>query len=239
VVSALGAMEALGANVTVPHKVPVLALCDTRTEEADLIGAVNTLAWTTEGLLGDNTDATGLTDALAQDVGMAPGGTAVLVGTGGAARAAAVAAGRLGLRLTVAGRRPDAAADVAALTERAGGPSAAACDLADDAALEKAVSSAQLVINATPLGMAGENLPAPCQHLGPGQIAYDLIYSPPQTPFLRAAGARGAETHHGLSMLVAQAAASYRRWIGSEAPKDTMSAAALAALAHASGGDNA
>lgn len=239
VVAALGAMEAVGANVTVPHKVAVLGLCDTRTEEAQLIGAVNTLAWTTEGLLGDNTDATGLADALDQDLGVAAGATTVLVGTGGAARAAAVAAGRLGLRLTVAGRRPDAAEDVAALVTRAGGPRAAACDLRDETALRRAVDDAALVINATPLGMRGESLPGPCQRLGPGQIAYDLIYSPPQTPFLLEAATRGAETHHGLSMLVAQAAASYRRWIGRTAPKDTMSAAVLAALAHADDHDRA
>lgn len=239
VVSALGAMEAVGANVTVPHKVAVLELCDMRTEEAELVGAVNTLAWTTEGLLGDNTDATGLADALGQDIGVAAGAAAVLVGTGGAARAAAVAAGRLGLRLTVAGRRPEAAGEVAALVERAGGPAATACDLHDARALQRAVDGAGLVINATPLGMQGEPLPGACQRLGPGQIAYDLVYSPPQTPFLVEASAHGAETHHGLSMLVAQAAASYRRWVGREAPKDTMSAAALAALAHADDQDRA
>lgn len=238
VVVALGAMEAVGANVTVPHKLAVRELCDHRTEEADLVGAVNTLAWTTDGLLGDNTDATGLRDALEEDVGLGPGRRALIVGTGGAARAAAVAAGRLGLHLTVAGRRPDAAEEVATLTERAGGPAATACDLADDGALGRAVASVEVVINATPLGMAGESLPEPCHRLSPDQIAYDLIYSPPQTPFLRAAGARGAEAHHGLSMLVGQAAASYRRWIGRAAPRATMSAAALAALAHANERDN-
>ena len=134
--------------------------------------------------------------------------------------------------------RPEAAAEVAGLAQRAGGPSADACDLGDEAALTRAVADAELVINATPLGMAGESLPDPCHRLGSGQIAYDLIYAPTQTPFLSDAGAAGAETHHGLSMLVGQAAASYRRWIGRPAPRDTMSAAALSALTHANTPDS-
>jgi shikimate dehydrogenase len=230
VVATLGTVEAVGANVTVPHKVAVAELCDVRTEEARLIGAVNTLAWTTEGLLGDNTDAAGLRDVLADDVGIQAGDPAVLLGTGGAARAAAVAAGRLGVALVVAGRRPDAAAEVASLAEQAGSRTVDVCDVADERALTQVVGKARLLVNATPLGMEGERLPGPFHALVPGQVAYDLVYSPPETPFLLDAHAAGAETHHGLGMLVGQAAASYRRWTGRQAPVATMSAAALAAL---------
>jgi shikimate dehydrogenase len=231
VVGALGTVEAVGANVTVPHKVAVAGLCDVQTEEARLIGAVNTLAWTTEGLLGDNTDATGLHDVLADDVGIQAGDRVVLLGTGGAARAAAVAAGRLGAEVVVAGRRPEAADEVALLADRAGGRAAETCDVADETALESVVTKARLLINATPLGMEGERLPDPFHRLAPGQVAYDLVYTPPETPFLLDAHAAGVETHHGLGMLVGQAAASYRRWTGQQAPVATMSAAALAAIA--------
>ena len=231
VVQALGAMGAVGANVTVPHKQAVVALCDNLTAEAELVGAVNTLAWTTEGLLGDNTDAAGLVDALTAEVAVAPGDRLVVLGSGGAARAVAVAAGRLKAHLTVVARRPDAAAEVARLGAAAGAVAGEAVDLADEAALTEAVGAGRLIVNATPLGMEGERLPEAFHQLRADQVAYDLIYDPPYTPFLRSAADAGAGSHHGIGMLVAQAAASYRRWTGREAPTGVMSAAAVAAVA--------
>jgi shikimate dehydrogenase len=230
VVTALGAVGAVGANVTVPHKQAVVAACDHLTPEAELIGAVNTLAWTADGLLGDNTDATGLLEALSAEVSFPPGDGVLVLGTGGAARAAVVAAGRLGASLSVVGRRPEAAAELLALGERAGASGEATVDLADESGVRAALRGARLVVNATPLGMQGEALPQPFLELETGQIAYDLIYHPPMTPFLEAAHARGVEGHHGLGMLVGQAAASYRRWTGREAPLGVMSAAAIGAL---------
>lgn len=230
VVAALGSIEAVGANVTVPHKVAVADLCDDLTEEARLVGAVNTLAWSADGLLGDNTDATGLRDALATDVAPQPGERALLVGTGGAARAAAVAVGRLGLEVTVAGRRPDAAVEVARLAARAGSPGSDGCDLADETTLAAAVAQARVVVNTTPLGMAGESLPPACHVLEADQVAYDLVYAPPRTPFLVDAEQRGATAHNGLGMLVGQAAASFERWTGHPAPRAAMAAAVRDAL---------
>jgi shikimate dehydrogenase len=230
VVASLATVGAVGANVTVPHKQAVAELCDVRTEEAELIGAVNTLVWTTEGLLGDNTDATGLREAITAEVAVAPGEAFLVLGSGGAARAAVVAVGRLGGRLQVVARRADAAKDLAELGMRAGAVEATAVDLHDEPAVAAATSSARIVVNATPLGMGGEALPAPLMELEPGQVAYDLVYDPPETPFLQAAHRRGVDAHHGLGMLVAQAAASYRRWTGVDAPEGLMSAVAMAAL---------
>lgn len=232
VVTALGAGEAVGANVTVPHKVAVVDLCDHLTDEAALIGAVNTLVWTVEGLLGDNTDAAGLADAVLADGAAQRGTPWVVLGSGGAARSVAVAAGRLGSPLTVVARRGDAAAELADLAVRAGAPQATGLDLSDPRPVAAAVAEARTVLNATPLGMAGEALPAPFLDLHPGQHAYDLIYRPPRTPFLDAAQQAGAGHHHGLGMLIGQAAVSYRRWTGRPAPTATMSAAAAAALYH-------
>jgi len=231
VVAALGAIGAVGANVTVPHKRAVVGACDVLTEEASLVGAVNTLTWAAEGLIGDNTDALGLVEALTAEADPGPGDRYVLFGTGGAARAAAVAIGRLDGEVVVIGRRDEAAGEVAALAERAGARRVGATTVEDAAAVEAAVGDARTVINATPLGMAGEALPPPFHRLTPSQIAYDLIYDPPTTPFLAAAQARGATAHHGLGMLVGQAAVSYRRWTAQPAPMATMSAVALAALA--------
>ncbi|MFA9445664.1 shikimate dehydrogenase [Egicoccus sp. AB-alg6-2] len=241
VVTSLGEVGGVGANVTVPHKQDVVALCDRQSPEAELIGAVNTLCWDADGLFGDNTDAVGLADALRADVAVAAGDRLVLLGTGGAARAAVVAAGRLGCRLTVVGRRPDAAAALAELGERAGASDPRAVDVADGQAVARAVGEARIVMNTTPLGLRGEDLPAAFHGLHPGQVAYDLLYprtpSAPgvePTPFLQAARERGAEAFHGLGMLVGQAAASYERWTGMPAPVEVMSAAALAALTHRS-----
>ena len=230
-IEVFGRIGAVGANVTVPHKVAAMAVCDLLTEEARLIGAVNTLVWGADGLLGDNTDATGLRDALTADVAIAPGDELVVLGTGGAARAAAVAAGRIGASLTVIGRRGDAARDLAELGVRAGAVRAVGVPLEATGDVTTQVAAGRVVVNATPLGMAGESLPDPFHHLTPEQIAYDLVYDPPETPFLAAARRCGAVGHHGLGMLVAQAAASYRRWTGREAPLATMSAVATAALA--------
>jgi shikimate dehydrogenase len=231
VVAALGAMDALGANVTVPHKRTVLAACDELTEEAQLIGAVNTLHWSAAGLVGDNTDARGLQAALSADVAPAPGNRWVLLGTGGAARAAAVAIGRLAGALTVVGRRDGPAREVADLAARSGAPDTEVV-LTDDAGRLAAVTgAAHMVVNATPLGMGGEQLPEPLMTLEAGQVAYDLVYDPAPTPFLVAARERGATGHHGLGMLIGQAAVSYERWTGRPAPRQVMETAARRALA--------
>jgi shikimate dehydrogenase len=230
IVALLATVEAAGANVTVPHKEDVLGLCDSLTAEAELVGAVNTLVWTSKGLLGDNTDAVGLGQVLREELAVPSGSEVVVLGTGGAARACAVACGRLGLSTTFVGRRPEAAREMATLAEQAGAGAAGSIDLADTDRVREAVHGATLVVNATPLGMEGEELPEPFHQLAPGQIAYDLIYNPPETPFLRSARDVGAEVAHGLGMLVAQAAVSYQRWTGQPAPATTMSAAALAAL---------
>jgi len=230
VVSALGATDAVGANVTAPHKVAVLELCDRLTREAELIGAVNTLAWTADGLVGDNTDAVGLRDALLAEAEVGGGDGVVVLGTGGAARAAAVALGRIGCHVTSVGRRVDAAGQVADLAGRSGAGSSTAVALDDATAVGAAVAGARLIVNATPLGADGEALPDAFHRLATDQVAYDLVYHRRDTPFLASAQQGGAVAVGGLGMLVAQAAASYRRWTGLDAPAATMSAAALGAL---------
>lgn len=226
VVAALGTVGFVGANVTVPHKQSVMAACDTLTEEAELVGAVNTLSWTADGLVGHNTDATGLHRAL-DEVG-AGTGAAVVLGTGGSARAAVVALARRGNTVTVLGRRPEAAAEVAGLAEAAGG-TATHEDLADPVVAAR-VAAADLVLNATPLGMQREELPGPFMTLHADQTAYDLVYAPPDTPFVTAAERIGANAHHGLGMLVHQAAAALETWTGQAAPVDVMRGAAEGAL---------
>ncbi len=199
----------LGANVTIPHKAAALALADAATEEAAFVGAANTLFWDEEGrLVADNTDAVGLQQVLADDIGVAPGDRAVIVGSGGAARAAAVALGRLGAAVAVDARRPEAGAEVAELAVRAGGAAGA-----DE-------GPPRLVVNATPLGRHGERLPERWMGLGAGQVALDLNVDPEPSPFLRAAAAGGARAVDGRGMLVAQAVAAFARWTGRRVPPE-------------------
>ncbi|MBX7197337.1 MAG: shikimate dehydrogenase [Sandaracinaceae bacterium] len=189
-----------GLNVTVPHKIAAMELCDVLTDEASSVSAVNTLFVDRTGrLVGTNTDCDGLrADLLAE--GVVPRAVLVL-GTGGAARAAAVAMRTLGARLGVAGRDDHAAR---ALVHAVG--------------YGEAVSWARLegpwdlIVNATSAGMQGgpdgsaiaeawtraEKTSTP--------IAYDLIYRPRITPFLARAASEGARAISGLGMLVEQGA---------------------------------
>lgn len=219
VLDALRAVGAVGANVTVPHKVAAAGACDTLTALAARTGAVNTLWWQDGALHGDTTDVTGFTRVVRATVGD-PTAPAVVLGTGGAARAAAVALGDLGASVTVVGRRAEAAAATAALVDGRAVP-LGVDEVAD------VVADAATVVNATPLGMHGEDLPAPFHALRAGQVAHDLVYADDVTPFVRAARANGAAAHDGRALLAAQAEDAYRRWTGGP-PPEGMFAALLA-----------
>jgi len=222
-VRALERADVVGGNVTVPHKLAVAALCDRLTDEARLIGAVNTFWW--EGvagervLVGDNTDALGLERALREDLGLATEGpalagrSAVLFGTGGAARAAVVALGRLGASITVTGRDAERAAGLAELV----GVPTDVVPLGSER-LAALVEAAFLVVNATSLGLAGEMLPEPFMRLRDDQVAYDLVYGDRPTLFLSTAAAVGAMSFGGQGMLLHQAALAFERWTGEAAP---------------------
>ena len=225
-IAELRARRLLGANCTIPHKLAVLDLVDERTEETRLIGAANTLFWRGDALVADNTDAGGLEQAIRAEWPELRAGRAVVLGSGGAARAAAVALARLGCSVTVLARREVPAESVAA-TAASVGVEAVGMGLQFAAA---AVADADLVVNATPLGLKGEALPEPFMRLAPGQAALDLVYGAAATPFVAAAREHGAWAADGLGMLVGQAALAFQRWTGREAPFAAMEAAAKAAL---------
>lgn len=223
-VRGLDALGALGANVTIPHKEAVLGLCNALSPEATAVGAVNTLVRGEAGWTGHTTDVAGFLAPLAHEE--VPDAT--VLGAGGAARAVvyALLTTFAPSRLTLASRRPEQAEalarDLAPFDSRGG---LAVASLTE-------APAARLVVNATPLGMHGmEDLsPYPRADLGPGQIAYDLVYRPRETRFLREAAARGAQAIGGLPMLVGQAAESFRLWTGRDFPTDAARRAALDAL---------
>ncbi len=139
-----------------------------------------------------------------------------MLGAGGAARAVALALAGAGARVSLSARRGPAAEAAAAL---AGAAAVAWSERAD------AARAADLVVNATPIGMAGDDaLPLPVEALGAEHVVADLVYEPRTTPWLSSARARGACTVGGLGMLVHQAALQVERWSGRPAPIDAMRA---------------
>ena len=222
--AAVDAMRALGISglsVTMPHKHEVAAAVDRLTPAAAALGAVNTVWWQGDEVVGDNTDGQGFLDALG-DEGFDPAGRrCAVLGAGGAARAVVHALGTAGAaEVIVVNRTPERGEDAAALAGGAGRLGEAA-----------EVGEAALIVNATPAGMDGRGLPVDMGSVGAGQLVVDLVYAPPVTPFLREARARGATATNGLGMLIHQAGHQLRRWTGQEPPLDVMSAAALAAIA--------
>ena len=221
----LSAMGFAGANVTMPHKTLAAELADVRSEDAERLAAVNTLVVGPDGLAGHNTDAPGFDRFLRRDAGFDPEGrTALIFGAGGAARACALALARGGLaRLTVGLR--DAA--------RAGGLRRAIEGLGTEVSVtdfdEAGSAAVDLVVNATPLGAHGEELPLPPVHAD--LLVVDLLYRPSLTPWQGAARAAGATVFGGLGLLLHQAALSFELWTGRPPPLEVMSAAALAELA--------
>ncbi len=224
-VAGLRAFGLAGANVTMPHKEAVADAMDQLTEDANRLRAVNTIEIAGDRLTGHNTDAPGFARFLEHDAGFDPEGkTALLFGAGGAARACALAVARAGLtRIAVALRET---ARAAPLTDALDGFATEVEAIAFDDAAD---ASADLVINATPLGAHGESLPLPT--LGADGLFVDLLYRPAMTPAQRAARAAGAQAMGGLGLLLHQAALSFELWTGRPAPLEIMSAAAVAALA--------
>ncbi|MBV8980063.1 MAG: shikimate dehydrogenase [Acidimicrobiia bacterium] len=213
-----------GLSVTMPHKADVVRALDRLSPTAETLGAVNTIVRNgTREFVGDNTDGAGFLDALRKDEGFEPAGRRCLVvGAGGAARAVVVALAEAGAsEVIVANRTVERAEEAASL----------APNLARSGSPEEA-DAADLVVNATPQGMAGDRtLPVPASSLGPGQLVVDLVYHPALTPLVEAARERGAAAANGLGMLIHQAAHAFRLWTGEDPPLEVMSAAALADLA--------
>jgi shikimate dehydrogenase len=208
-----------GGNVTIPHKGVAARSVDRPTEAVIRTGACNTY-WLEKGeVCGDNTDVAGVTESVRSLLGAPPAGARTLViGAGGAARAAVAALVSDGAaEVVVVNRTPERAAS---LTERfAGAPVRAA---AWEALRGEAFD---LAVNATSLGLhAGDPLPADPADLR-AAAALDLVYAPGGTRWLHALRTAGIPARDGIEMLIYQGAASFRRWWGMDAPLDAMRAA--------------
>ena len=212
------ALGLAGLSVTMPHKADAMATCDLLSGTAELLGAVNTVVVTDDGLLGDSTDGEGLVRSV-RDEGIDPShGRFVVLGAGGAARAIVHALGAAGAQVTVAARRVDAAEAAAALA-----PSGRAVDLAGAG---PAIRESDVVVNATPIGMGGEAPPFNPDLLIGRRLVLDTVYHPSETPLLAAARSRSVPAANGIGMLVHQAAIAFELFTEIPAPLAAMRAAA-------------
>jgi shikimate dehydrogenase len=229
-----------GLNATIPHKEALVGLVDRLARSAAAVGAINTLVRTADGEVeGHNTDVEGLVSALEARWPDTPWRwhPVTVVGAGGAARAAVMAAVQLGAsEVRVTNRTPDRATTLVADLRPA-------CDSPLVAhPVETAFTGTALVLQATSAGMgwspeqprwsalrarATERLAT----ARPDAVVMDLVYRPSPTPWVEAARAAGHEAEDGLAMLVGQAAAAFACWTGVRPPIEPMRLAALGALA--------
>jgi shikimate dehydrogenase len=213
-----------GLNVTIPHKETVIPLVDELTPMARAIGAVNTIFWDGAKLIGDNTDAPGFLSDLER---LAPHlfqsalnnqKSAIVLGSGGGARAVAYALAMAGWHLTIIFARPEDETQANNLAD----------DISKSATRPTILSPAHLItlspdlfVNCTPLGMHPrtdatpwpQDLPFPI-----GAVVYDIVYNPSVTRFVADARAAGLAASTGLGMLVSQAMLAFERWTGQKPP---------------------
>jgi shikimate dehydrogenase len=217
-VRALAGSGYRGANVTIPHKLAALELADEATPAATAIGAANTLTFAGGRIEADNTDAGGLIDAIDAPVA---GLRALVLGAGGAGRAAAWALREAGAEVAVWNRTPDRAAELAAELGVERTAHVGEADLLVNATSVGLDPSATDRAALTALGLAG---------LDPAPTVVDLVYRPTgKTPVETWANDGGARVVDGLEVLVRQGARSFQGWTGQPAPVEVMRAAARSA----------
>ncbi len=210
-----------GFSVTIPHKTTVIACLDNLDQTAIDAGAVNTVLIEREKLIGYNTDVEGAIAPLKKIIALDAISCGV-IGAGGAARAVVCGLRKSGARVSVFARDAERARALAESFDVAVFP------------LESLESSdMEIIINATPAGMSGHNeeeSPAPRSAFRAKPVAYDLVYNPLETRFLKEAKEEGCLTISGLEMLIEQAALQFELWTGQKPPVDLMRTAALEKL---------
>lgn len=215
-----------GVNVTIPHKEAVLPFLDVVDDTARQIGAVNTVVNRDDKLIGYNTDAGGFLAALATDLDFSPRGRRILLlGAGGACRAAAVALARGGAsHVVIANRSPDRSIALAVEFAHAF-PSTvfAGCGLELEA-LRPCLEQTELLVNTSAVGLHGEAFPPQVlERLAPAAAVFDMVYRPGgTTPLVTMARAAGRDATDGLAMLAGQGELAFGLWTGTTPPLGAM-----------------
>jgi 3-dehydroquinate dehydratase/shikimate dehydrogenase len=194
-----------GMNVTVPYKQQIIPHLDDVSGPAEAIGAVNTVINDGGRLLGDNTDIAGIAYAL-RDVEL-KGAKALIMGSGGAARAAAYTLGRAGCEVGICGRNQITVSEI--------------CRDLGAERHEGGLKTVDLLVNCTPIGLFDGEYPADINDLRKETVVFDMVYGR-ETPVLALARTRGCTAMDGTDMLLGQGAESFRRWFGKEPDTDAM-----------------
>ncbi len=230
----LPALGIVGVNLTIPHKEAALKLMDEATEEAQEVGAVNTVHCVDGRLVGDLTDGFGFYRPLQERGVEIQGQNAVVLGAGGAARSVVFRLVREGAaRITLVNRTRARAEALAQKAAKTGSSTIEVLEFGEEARLENAIRESILLIHTTQVGMFpldGEIAPAPLSAFHPDLLVYDLIYNPLETRLLREARERRCQTLSGVKMLVYQGAKAFERWTGIFPPVEVMEKAVLAGL---------
>jgi shikimate dehydrogenase len=228
------ALHIAGFNVTIPHKEAILPMLDEVTQLARIIGAVNTIK-NQEGLLvGYNTDGPGFMDSLKDRAKLNPKGKKViLLGAGGAARAVSVMLAEAGIKsLSITDIQEKKAEELISYVSsyfEIEGESLGA----NHPRLQAALANADLLVNASPIGMHPKINESPLPDdikLPENLLVYDLVYNPAETKLIKSAKSFGCKTFSGLDMLIRQGAMAFTLWTGLEAPLEVMRQAAETAL---------
>ncbi len=206
----LAAAGIVGLNITFPHKKTAFDLCDSADDTAKMLGAANTLVFAVDGLIhGKNTDVFGFLENLRRAGSLGTNRPAVVLGSGGAARAVVLGLRRWGFQTIRLTNRTRARAE--AMHEALGG----AMEIIDWSDRHAMLAGAGLVVNTTVLGMSGQPpLDLALDDLPAGALVNDIVYTPLETPLLAAARARGNPVLDGLGMLLHQGRPAFEAWFG-------------------------
>lgn len=228
-VRALPSQGFTGFNVTIPHKERVFTLCNHLSETARLAGAVNTVVLENNEIKGDNTDAGGLRDALLGESYVSNSGTALVIGAGGAARAALIALDDLGVtKIYVAARNTDKARPLSHLLDQKQMSRARVSILTPEELLSSAETRFELIVNCTPIGQSSQAIPPLItllfKSIGPDAFFFDMVYERvgKKTPLIKLADDVGMRSADGLMMLVNQAALAFKVFTDFDVPPEVM-----------------
>lgn len=230
----LSALNVVGINVTVPHKTTVLPLMNSVSEEAKLIGAVNTILFRSDGSLeGHNTDAEGFIESLREEgISDFTSQKVLILGAGGSARAIVVGLAKNGVKnITVANRTYEKAVALATEMSQKMKINVESIPLSDPVGMKRCLRESDMVVSTISAGMQADFKP-PLQPdwLHRDMIVYDIVYTPLETNLLKMALENGLKTINGIGMLVHQGAISFELWTGRRPPVDLMREALLTAL---------
>ncbi len=230
----LSALNMVGVNLTIPHKEAAVPLMDALASRADRIGSVNTVVFDGGKKIGYSTDGIGFLTPLHERRFQLKGAQCVIIGAGGAGRAILYALGESGASVSIINRTPTRSERLAAEVNQVWPGIAKHLEWADKTEVEAAFRSCDLLVNATPLGMAPHDKEVewdlPLRTLPSTAFVYDLVYRPAKTRLMEIAEDCGCETMNGLKMLVHQGAESFRIWTGITPPVAVMERAALEQL---------